>query len=157
MSIMNVDTSLFRNTTVPPSSGNGPRFTKSGSKSFAVNLLIYTPPPYHALGCAAWCFPILRVDGFDCGFGVTAHHCHLDNLLTRLQGEELVVTGFHTLPNQASIITDGSFTRFSDNPDRRCHFTLDKESRPVRPDDLHIPARPLYFPHRPHRSITLNP
>src|SRR5699024_7716563 len=132
MSIMNVDTSLFRNTTVPPSSGNGPRCTKSGSKSFAVNLLIYTPP-YHALGCAAWCFPILRVDGFDCGFGVTAHHCHLDNLLTRLQGEELVVTGFHTLPNQASIITDGSFTRFSDNHDRASNLKLHKSLDPSGP------------------------
>src|SRR5699024_3764679 len=113
--------------------------------------------PYHALGCAAWCFPILRIDRFDRGFRVTPNHRHFDSLLTRFKGEELVVTGFHTLPNQASIIADGSFTRFSDNPDRASNLTLDKESRPARPDDLHIPARPRNFPHRPHRRITLNP
>src|SRR5699024_9781106 len=133
MSIMNVLISLLRSTTVPPSRGSGPRCTKPGSKSFAVSLLIYTPP-YHALGCAAWCFPILRVDGFDCGFGVTAHHCHLDNLLTRLQGEELVVTGFHTLPNQPRRVTNAAFPRFSHNRNRRRNLTLHKQARAVRPN-----------------------
>src|SRR5699024_6251397 len=156
MSIMNVLISLLRKTTVPPSSGNGPRCTKLGSKSFAVSLLIYTPP-YHALGCAAWCFPVLRVDGFDCGFGVTAHPCHLDNLLTRLQGEELVITGLHTLPTQARRVTNTALPRFSHNRNRASDLTLDKESRPVRPDDLHIPARPRNLPHRPRRGVTLNP
>src|SRR5690625_1394507 len=120
---------------LPAGTGHGAQ-----SRGRRVSRLTYSSitPPYHALGCSCWSLPVLRVDGFDCGFGVAANHCHLDNLLTRLQGEELVITGFHTLPNQASIITDGSFTRFSDNPYRASNLTLNKQPRPVRPDDLHI-------------------
>src|SRR5699024_3473307 len=112
--------------------------------------------PDHPLSCTTWCFPILRIDRFDRGLRVTANHRHLHDLLSRLKGEELVITGFHTLPNQPRRVTNTALPRFGHNRNRRRNHTLDKESRPVRPDDLHIPARPLYFPHRPHRGITLH-
>src|SRR5699024_3738649 len=137
MSMMNVDTSLFRSTTVPPSSGNGPRCTKSGSKSFAVSLLIYTPP-YHALGCAARCFPILRIDRFDRGFRVTTNHRYFTSLRTRVKREELDFTKFHTVLNQASIIADGSFTWFSDKHDRASNNSFHKETHSISPDKLLI-------------------
>src|SRR5699024_9965317 len=58
--------------------------------------------------------------------------------------------------NQTRIIANGPFARFSHNTNRTANLTLDKESRPVRPNNLHIPARPLYFPHWPHRRVTLH-
>src|SRR5699024_9179072 len=112
--------------------------------------------PDHPLSCTTWCFPILRIDRFDRGLRVTANHRHLHDLLSRLKGEELVITGFHTLPNQPRRVTNTALPRFGHNRNRRRNHTLDKEHRPVRPDDLHIPARPVYFPHRPHRRVTLH-
>src|SRR5699024_5708945 len=47
MSIRKVLTSLLRITTFPPSRGNGPRCTKSGSYSFAVKILT----PHHPVSC----------------------------------------------------------------------------------------------------------
>src|SRR5699024_9742313 len=76
--------------------------------------------------------------------------------LTRFKGEELVVTWFHTLPNQARRVTNAAFPRFSHNRNRRRNLTLHKQARAVRPNNLHITTRPLYFPHRPHRGITLH-
>src|SRR5699024_8679252 len=110
----------------------------------------------HALCCAPWCFPILRIDRFDRGFRVAANHRHFHSLLTRFKGEELVVTWFHTLPNQARRVTNAAFPRFSHNRNRRRNLTLHKQARAVRPNNLHITTRPLYFPHRPHRGITLH-
>src|SRR5690625_2956244 len=112
--------------------------------------------PDHPLCCTTWCFPVLRIDRFDRGLRVTANHRHLHDLLTRFKGEELVITGFHTLPNQPRRVTNAAFPRFSHNRNRRRNLTLNKESRPVRPNNLHIPARPRNFPHRPHRRVTLN-
>src|SRR5699024_5531576 len=113
--------------------------------------------PYHALCCAPWCFPILRIDRFDRGFRVAANHRHFHSLLTRFKGEELVVTWFHTLPNQARRVRNRALAWFSHNRNRTSDLTLHKEPRPVRPDNLHIFTRPLYLPHRPHRGVTLNP
>src|SRR5690625_410171 len=112
--------------------------------------------PDHPLCCTTWCFPVLRIDRFDRGLRVTANHRHLHDLLTRLKGEELVITGFHTLPNQPRRVTNTALPRFSHNRNRRRDLTLDKESRPVLPADLHIPPRRSYFPPRPHRRVTLN-
>src|SRR5690625_4183398 len=51
MSIRKVLTSLLRITTFPPSRGNGPRCTKSGSYSFAVKILT----PHHPVSCLVLC------------------------------------------------------------------------------------------------------
>src|SRR5690625_3276127 len=112
--------------------------------------------PDHPLSCTTWCFPILRIDRFDRGLRVTANHRHLHDLLTRLKGEELVITGFHTLPNQPRRVTNTALPRFSHNRNRRRNLTLNKESRPVRPNNLNILTRPSDFPHRPDGGITLN-
>src|SRR5699024_7518816 len=127
ISIRKVETSLLRMTSWPPSNGKGPRCTKSGSYNFAVRrLLIYTPPPISC--CAPWCFPILRVHGPNSGLRVTANHRHLHDLLTRLKSEELVITGFHTLPNQTRSIPDTALPRFSHNSNR----TSDLRSEALR-------------------------
>src|SRR5699024_6630016 len=112
--------------------------------------------PYHALCCTTWCCPILRIDRFDRGLRVTANHRHLHDLLTRLQGEELVITRFHTIPNQAAIVPDRPFPWFSHNRNRRRNLTLHKQARAIRPNNLNILTRPLYLPHRPPRRVTLN-
>src|SRR5699024_5560044 len=79
--------------------------------------------PYHALCCAPWCFPILRIDRFDRGFRVAANHRHFHSLLTRFKGEELVVTWFHTLPNQARRVRNRALAWFSHNRNRRRNLT----------------------------------
>src|SRR5699024_9845222 len=112
--------------------------------------------PYHALCCAPWCFPILRIDRFDRGFRVAANHRHFHSLLTRFKGEELVVTWFHTLPNQARRVRNRALAWFSHNRNRRRNLTLHKQARAVRPNNLNILTRTLYLPHRPHRRVTLN-
>src|SRR5699024_977756 len=112
--------------------------------------------PYHALCCTTWCFPILRIDRFDRGLRVTANHRHLYDLLTRLQGEELVITRFHTIPNQPRRVTNAAFPRLSHNRNRRRNLTLHKQARAVRPNNLNILNKPLYLPHRPHRRVTPN-
>src|SRR5690625_3483500 len=112
--------------------------------------------PDHPLSCTTWCFPVLRIDRFDRGLRVTANHRHLHDLLTRLQGEELVITRFHTIPNQTSIISNGSFPWFCNNTNRRRNLTLHKQARAIRPNNLNILTRPSDFPHRPDGGITLN-
>src|SRR5699024_11496378 len=68
----------------------------------------------------------------------------------------LVITGFHTLPNQPRRVTNAAFPRFSHNRNRRRNLTLNKESRPVRPNNLNILTRPSDFPHTPDGGISLN-
>src|SRR5690625_7167302 len=94
--------------------------------------------PDHPLSCTTWCFPILRIDRFDRGLRVTANHRHLHDLLTRFKGEELVVTRFHTIPNQAAIVPDRPFPWLCHYSDMCCDLTIHNESRLVRPVSLHI-------------------
>src|SRR5699024_4354860 len=113
--------------------------------------------PYHALCCAPWCFPVLRIDRFDRGFRVAANHRHFHSLLTRFKGEELYVTWFHKLPNQARRVRNRALAGFSHHPDRRRHLTLDEHALTIRPNNLNVLTRPSNLPHRPRRGVTLNP